>query len=59
MQEYATFKSELIEVERRLLRQFGFILHVDHPHKFVLDYSRILKAGTNLKQEAWNLANDR
>lgn len=59
-QEYATRKQELIDVERHLLRTFGFVLHVDHPHKFVLNYLNIfLKADQNLKQEAWNLANDR
>lgn len=53
------FKKELVHVERHLLRTFGFVLHVDHPHKFVLNYLNILKAGAALKQEAWNLANDR
>ena len=59
MQEYETRKQELINVERHLLRTFGFILHVDHPHKFVLNYLNILEAGAALKQEAWNLSNDR
>lgn len=59
VQEYAIFKKELIDVERCLLRTLGFIMHVDHPHKFVLDYSRILDANPRLRQEAWNLANDR
>ena len=58
-QEYANFKKELVDVERHLLREFGFILHVDHPHKFVLNYLNLLKAGPELKQEAWNLCNDR
>ena len=59
LQEYATFKQELINVERCLLRTFGFVLHVDHPHKFVLNYCNLLKVDTVFKQEAWNLANDR
>ena len=59
VQEYETRKQELINVERHLLRTFGFILHVDHPHKFVLNYLNILEAGAALKQEAWNLSNDR
>lgn len=59
-QEYAIRKQELIDVERHLLRTFGFVLHVDHPHKFVLNYLNIfLKADQTLKQEAWSLANDR
>ena len=59
LQEYRNFKKELVDVERHLLREFGFILHVDHPHKFVLNYLNLLKAGPELKQEAWNLCNDR
>lgn len=59
VQEYVMFKKELLHVERIMLRTFGFVLHVDHPHKFVLNYLNILKAGPELKQEAWNLANDR
>ena len=46
-------------MERCLLRTFGFVLHVDHPHKFVLNYCNLLKVDTAFKQEAWNLANDR
>ena len=59
LQEYDKYKQELINVERNLLRTFGFILHVDHPHKFVLNYLMLLDTSEELLQEAWNIANDR
>eukprot|EP01018_Ginkgo_biloba_P026104 Gb_04195 [translate_table: standard] len=36
----------------------GFICHVEHPHKFILNYLAQLEAPPELRQEAWNLAND-
>ncbi|KAK9787734.1 hypothetical protein WJX73_000571 [Symbiochloris irregularis] len=59
-QRYATLKNEIVEVERKILRKLGFILHVDHPHKSVLFYlsQQVLQAEPRLMQEAWNLAND-
>lgn len=61
LQRYATFKAEIVEVERFILRELGFILHVDHPHKSVLFYlsEQVLDAEPRLRQEAWSLANDR
>ena len=50
----------MIRVERLMLRAFGFIMHVDHPHKLVLSHlNAILKADARLMQEAWSLTNDR
>lgn len=54
-------KLELIRVERMILREFGFIVHVEHPHKLVLNHLHMM-LGTGhreLMQEAWNLTNDR
>lgn len=46
-----------------MLRSFGFILHVEHPHKFVLNYLVVLEQQedpeSGLLQRAWNLTNDR
>ena len=43
-----------------MLRELGFILHVDHPHKTVLNYlSNAILDAEDLMQEAWNLTNDR
>ena len=41
-----------------MLRAFGFVTHVEHPHKFVLSLLQILEV-SSLLQEAWNLTNDR
>lgn len=42
------------------LNAFGFITHVDHPHKFVLNYLQLLGLNDKaLLQEAWSLSNDR
>ncbi|RWW79380.1 hypothetical protein BHE74_00012344 [Ensete ventricosum] len=40
------------------LPQMGFICHVEHPHKFISNYLATLEAPPELRQEAWNLAND-
>jgi hypothetical protein len=37
----------------------GFICHVEHPHKFIINYLLQLQAPPEMMQEAWNLANDR
>ena len=56
-QEYARRKAELVELERAMLREFGFVVHVEHPHKFVLNYLQILEQ-PGLMQTAWSVAND-
>ncbi|CAN1323156.1 CYCL1-1 [Linum perenne] len=37
----------------------GFVCHVEHPHKFISNYLVTLETPPELRQEAWNLANDR
>ncbi|CAI0442843.1 unnamed protein product [Linum tenue] len=37
----------------------GFVCHVEHPHKFISNYLVTLDTPPELRQEAWNLANDR
>ncbi|EFJ06759.1 hypothetical protein SELMODRAFT_236447 [Selaginella moellendorffii] len=59
LQAYEEMKVDLIRTERHLLKEMGFICHVEHPHKFVLNYLLQLKAPLELIQEGWNLANDR
>lgn len=47
-------------MEKSMLRAFGFVTHVEHPHKFVLSLLQILGLDERtLHQEAWNLTNDR
>ncbi|KAJ7545809.1 hypothetical protein O6H91_08G011600 [Diphasiastrum complanatum] len=55
---YEELKTDLIKTERHLLKEMGFICHVEHPHKFIINYLLQLDAPAELMQEAWNLAND-
>lgn len=56
--KYAELKLDLIRTERHLLKEMGFICHVEHPHKFISNYLATLETPPELRQEAWNLAND-
>ncbi|PWZ15180.1 Cyclin-L1-1 [Zea mays] len=57
--KYSELRHDLIRTERHLLKEMGFICHVEHPHKFISNYLATLEAPPELTQEAWNLANDR
>ena len=39
---YEDIKADLVRVERHMLREFGFCIHAEHPHKFVLNYLRMM-----------------
>lgn len=56
--KYSELKMDLIRTERHLLKEMGFICHVEHPHKFISNYLATLETPPELRQEAWNLAND-
>ncbi|XP_073008592.1 cyclin-L1-1 [Typha latifolia] len=56
--KYSDLKNDLIRTERHLLKEMGFICHVEHPHKFISNYLATLGTPPELRQEAWNLAND-
>jgi hypothetical protein len=61
-QGYAAFRDALVRYEREMLRAFGFITHVHHPHKQMLNYCQVIRADQahhDLMQEAWNIVNDR
>lgn len=58
-QKYEEMKTDLIRTERHLLKEMGFICHVEHPHKFIISYLKVLEAPSELMQVAWSLANDR
>jgi hypothetical protein len=58
-QKYVNLKMELSRTERHILKEMGFICHVEHPHKFISNYLATLETPPELRQEAWNLANDR
>jgi hypothetical protein len=57
-QKYEEMKTDLIRTERHLLKEMGFICHVEHPHKFIISYLMVLDAPSDLMQVAWSLAND-
>ncbi|XP_022859895.1 cyclin-L1-1-like isoform X1 [Olea europaea var. sylvestris] len=57
--KYVDLKADLIRTERHLFKEMGFICHVEHPHKFISNYLATLGTPPELRQEAWNLANDR
>lgn len=49
---YDRLKKELIRNERILLREFGFVAHVEPPHKLVLSYLNVLGlSGEEEKQQ--------
>ena len=52
-------KDRVYSTEAVMLRAFGFVLHVEHPHKFVLSLLLLLGLDGPILQEAWNLTNDR
>lgn len=56
--KYSELKMDLIRSERHLLKEMAFICHVEHPHKFISNYLATLETPPELRQEAWNLAND-
>jgi hypothetical protein len=58
LQRFEHLKQDVFRVEKSMLRAFGFVTHVEHPHKFVLSLLQILEV-SSLLQEAWNLTNDR
>ncbi|CAI9114078.1 OLC1v1014706C3 [Oldenlandia corymbosa var. corymbosa] len=58
VKKYVDLKSDLVRTERHLLKEMGFICHVEHPHKFISNYLATLETPAELRQEAWNLAND-
>jgi hypothetical protein len=59
LQRFEHLKQDVFRVEKSMLRAFGFVTHVEHPHKFVLSLVSILDMPELLQREAWNLTNDR
>jgi hypothetical protein len=58
-QDYQAAKDTVIRYERELLRAFGFIVHAEHPHNFVINYVHFLGGDNEFMQLAWNILNDR
>ena len=65
-ERYSQWKSELITIERYILKELGFALYSisEHPHKYILYYVKVLGGETDIKeiaqlsQMAWNYLND-
>ena len=58
LQKYDELKAEVVRGERHALRAFGFVVAVEHPHRFVLTFGQLLGLGREVLQEGWNMAND-
>jgi len=67
--EFYEWTSEISKMEMFILKELGFVLHVEHPHKFILVYVNTMKDNSKqgntfaarwkaLLQSAWNYAND-
>ncbi|XP_031279808.1 cyclin-L1-1 [Pistacia vera] len=56
--KFSELKVELSRTERHILKEMGFVCHVEHPHKFISNYLATLETPPDLRQDAWNLAND-
>ena len=41
-QDYANLKDKLIRADGEILKELGFILYSEHPHKFILNYVKLL-----------------
>lgn len=59
---FSAYRERLIRAERELLKELGFVLYTEHPHKFILNYAKLLTLDDamfkKLAQYAWNFIND-
>lgn len=53
-------RYSVIEIEKIILKELGFELYriVDHPHKLMQHYLKLLKASNEVARKAWNYLND-
>ena len=56
---YAGWKESLLTVERTILKELGFSFYViEHAHRFILFFVKLLDGDAALAQEAWAYCND-
>ena len=57
---YVDQKETMYAGERKLLKSLGFKVFVDHPHRYILAFLKILGSheNTELVQKCWNYLND-
>ena len=53
-------RLSVIELEKIILKELGFELYriMDHPHKLMHHYLKLLKASNEVARKAWNYLND-
>merc|ERR1711935_1007586 len=56
-EDFKDVKERMVNAERMMLKKLGFVLFVEHPHKFLVMYLQQLQRW-DLKQTAWNYCND-
>eukprot|EP01116_Phalansterium_solitarium_P006412 TRINITY_DN1870_c0_g1_i3.p1 TRINITY_DN1870_c0_g1~~TRINITY_DN1870_c0_g1_i3.p1 ORF type:complete len:808 (+),score=76.45 TRINITY_DN1870_c0_g1_i3:178-2601(+) len=58
--EFFDIKTELVRTERAILKELSFLVHLEHPYKYVLNYLKVLDLESNkeVTQRAWNYIND-
>ncbi|KAK5580625.1 hypothetical protein RB653_000647 [Dictyostelium firmibasis] len=57
-QAYWDLKGDVIAAEFDILKEFGFLMFVDLPHKYILNYMKLLERSKELAQKSWNYLND-
>ncbi|EGC38223.1 cyclin [Dictyostelium purpureum] len=57
-QGYWDLKGDVIGGEFDILKEFGFLVYVDLPHKYILNYMKLLDKSKELAQKSWNYIND-
>jgi cyclin L len=59
-EQYTVWKNELIMIERYILKELGFSLYniMDHPHKYILYFIKVLNGNEELANLAWSYLND-
>ena len=59
-QQYTAWKNQLIMIERYILKELGFSLYniMDHPHKYILYFVKVLNGTEELANAAWAYLND-
>lgn len=60
-QLYLNMRQDVVDAERLILKELGFQVYrldMSHPHKYILNYIRMLKGNKYLAQKAWNYIND-
>lgn len=53
-------RLSVIEIEKIILKELGFELYriIDHPHKLMQHYLKLVKASNEVARKAWNYLND-